>query len=79
MRRGLVQRRKQEPTLALINIVFLMLIFFLVACTPAPPRDPDLTLVETRDLEGREPPNAVVVRADGSLSYRGQPVEGVAA
>lgn len=64
------QRRARGSTIALINVVFLMLIFFLVAGTVAPPLDPDLKLVETSDLEGREPPDALVLRADGTLSFR---------
>lgn len=68
-------RRKVEPTIALINIVFLMLIFFLVAGTVAPPLDPDLTLVQTEALEGRSPPDALVLSADGQLRFRGQPMD----
>ncbi|MEL6121635.1 MAG: biopolymer transporter ExbD [Pseudomonadota bacterium] len=70
--RRIVRRKKGEPTIALINIVFLMLIFFLVAGTLAQPLDGDLELVETSDLEGREPPDALVLHADGRLSYRGE-------
>lgn len=65
------QKRPAEPTIALINIVFLMLVFFLIAGSIAPPLDPDLTLVSTRDLEGREPPDALVITADGRTLYRG--------
>jgi biopolymer transport protein ExbD len=65
------QKTKPEPSLPLINIVFLMLIFFLIAGTLAPPLDQDLTLVRTSDLEGREPPDALIAHADGSLSFRG--------
>lgn len=65
------ERRPRDTTIALINVVFLMLIFFLVAGTIAPPLDPDLALVETSDLEGREPPDALILHADGTLSFRG--------
>lgn len=65
---------QKEPTIALINIVFLMLIFFMIAGTLAPPIDKDLSLIETRDLEGREPPDTLVVHGDGRLSLRGFPV-----
>jgi len=68
-------RRRPEPTIALINIVFLMLIFFLVAGTVAPPLDPDLRLAEARDLQLRAPPDALVLDAEGALSFRGTPVE----
>ena len=64
--------RKRDSTIALINVVFLMLIFFLIAGTIAPPLDPDLELVDTSELEGREPPDALVLHKDGSLSFRGK-------
>jgi len=69
-----VPRRKPEPTIALINVVFLMLIFFLVAGTVAPPLDRDLSLVRASELEGREPPDALVLSAGGALSFRGASV-----
>lgn len=75
MRRGPPPRRKRDPTIALINVVFLMLIFFLIAGTVAPPLDPDLTLADTTGLEGREPPDALVLHRDGALSFRGTPVD----
>ena len=62
---------RREPTIALINIVFLMLVFFMVAGTLAPPMDTGLNLVHTADLEGRAPPDALVIHADGTLNYRG--------
>jgi biopolymer transport protein ExbD len=75
MIRAATPRRSRDSTIPLINVVFLMLIFFLIAGTLAPPLDPDLKLVETSDLEGREPPDALVLRADGTLSFRGTPVD----
>lgn len=69
-------RRRSEPTIALINVVFLMLIFFMVAGTLAPPLDPELSLVNTRELEGREPADALVLTASGTLRYRGAEVDG---
>lgn len=66
-------KTEREPTIALINIVFLMLIFFLVAGTLAQPLDPELKLVSTADLEGNPPPpDALVVHPDGALSHRGE-------
>lgn len=67
------RRRKpaREPTIALINIVFLMLVFFLVAGTVAQPLDPELRLVRTAELEGAAPPDALVLHADGRMSHRG--------
>lgn len=63
--------RPKEPTIALINIVFLMLIFFMVAGTLSPSLDRDITLVETQMLEGREPPDALVIDKTGELRHRG--------
>jgi biopolymer transport protein ExbD len=65
---------RREPTIALINVVFLMLVFFMVAGTLAPPLDPDITLVRTADLDGRAPPDTLVVHPDGRLSYRGDTI-----
>ncbi|WP_113910834.1 ExbD/TolR family protein [Roseovarius dicentrarchi] len=65
------EKSKREPTIALINIVFLMLVFFMVAGTLAQPLDRDLKLIRTADLEGRAPPDALVIAQDGTLSYRG--------
>ena len=64
-------RQAKEPTIALINVVFLMLVFFMIAGTLASPLGNSVELVETSDLEGREPPDALVIRADGTLEYRG--------
>lgn len=69
------KKSKREPTITLINVVFLMLVFFLIAGTLAPPLDPDLTLVSTDDLDGREPPDAMVITADGKMMYRGDPID----
>ncbi|WP_417207662.1 ExbD/TolR family protein [Antarctobacter sp.] len=70
---------KREPTITLINIVFLMLIFFLVAGTLARPLDKTLTLVRTATLDGTAPADALVVHADGRMTWRGAPLTTVAA
>ena len=62
---------KAEPTIALINVVFLMLVFFMVAGSLAPALDPAVRLVEAADLEAAPPPDTLVIRADGSLHFRG--------
>jgi biopolymer transport protein ExbD len=59
----------------MINVIFIMLIFFLIAGTVAPPLDTDLQLVDTSNLEGRAPPDALVLRADGSLRFRGDAID----
>lgn len=72
-------RTAREPTIALINVVFLMLVFFMIAGTLAAPMDGDLTLVKTDDLMGGTPPDTLVIHADGRLSWRGAPVESAGA
>jgi len=66
--------RPMETTISLINIVFLMLIFFLVAGQLAPPQDPDVTLADA-NAPALPPPDALYVRADGALLYRQQPID----
>ena len=74
MRRKQRQGTRREPTIALINVVFLMLVFFMVAGTLTRPLDDELQLVRTADLEGRAPPDTLVAHADGRLTYRGDPI-----
>ena len=64
------RRSQREPTIALINIVFLMLVFFMVSGTLSQPLDKSLKLVRTAELEARAPPDALVIHADGRLTYR---------
>lgn len=71
-------RQKPEPTIALINIVFLMLVFFLVAGTLASPLDSDLKLVKTQDLAQSAPPDALVVHQNGAVTYKGEAVQNLA-
>ena len=66
--------QNREPTIALINIVFLMLIFFLVAGALAAPVDRGVTLVRTSGMERTAPAEALVIHADGRLTRRGMPV-----
>lgn len=63
--------RSREPVVALINVVFLLLVFFLVAGTLAPPVAPDVTLARTDLPEFAAPADALVLHTDGSLSHRG--------
>lgn len=66
------QRRiRQLDTLPLINIVFLMLVFFLVAGTIAPVYELDVSPASAKDSEAgelRRP--AVFVSRDGKISFR---------
>lgn len=65
------QNRKSESTIALINIVFLMLIFFLIAGTLAPPMDAQVALIRTANADPAEPPDSLFVTGDGRLRVRG--------
>ncbi|RFC63326.1 biopolymer transporter ExbD [Fulvimarina endophytica] len=70
------KRKAQDPTIALINVVFLMLIFFLLAGTIAPGADPEIRLISTRDAEGAPPPaEPVGITAEGELRYGGAAIE----
>ena len=66
------QTAQRESTIALINIVFLMLIFFLIAGTLAPPLDGSVTLITTREAERAEPPRALFIQSDGRMRTDGR-------
>ena len=74
MRRALAQteRPRGEPTIALINIVFLMLIFFLIAGSLAPRPEGDVTLVSLSEITTEPPSDALVMLAEGSLRHAGK-------
>ncbi|MFD1910802.1 ExbD/TolR family protein [Halodurantibacterium flavum] len=65
-------RNRAEPTIALINVVFLMLVFFLVAGQIARPTDRDMRLVEADLASARVPDDALLIRADGTTLWRGE-------
>ena len=54
-----------ESTIALINVVFLMLIFFLISGTLVPPIDKALKPVSSEQEQAAELENMLSVRADG--------------
>jgi len=57
-------------------VVFLMLIFFLIAGTLVANRDRDLMLALTGQAPaGSSYSDALIVRRDGTLVWRGRPVE----
>ena len=66
-------RPKAEPTIALINIVFLLLTFFLIAGTLAPQLAPRLALPRAADLAAAPPPDGLVVLSDGTRLLNGSP------
>jgi biopolymer transport protein ExbD len=65
-------RPRAEATIALINIVFLMLIFFLIAGSLAPRPDADVTLVSLNEITTEPPSDALVMLEDGSLRHAGR-------
>ncbi|MEM9107279.1 MAG: biopolymer transporter ExbD [Pseudomonadota bacterium] len=69
-----VERPRGENTIALINIVFLMLIFFLIAGSLAPPIEGDVELIKAADAKSIEPPRALFLLEDGTMKYEGDVV-----
>lgn len=63
-----------EPTIALINIVFLMLIFFLIAGTLVPPQPEQLELIATSEAENAPPPDTLFINSEGELMQASGPV-----
>ena len=45
------QKAPRDPVISLINIVFLILIFFMVAGSLSSPPDPSIRFVQTEDLD----------------------------
>ena len=66
---------KREPITALINIVFLILIFFMVAGTLSGSVDKSLEFVRTSDLECCSTPDALFITSDGRFILNGAPIE----
>ena len=67
-------RTKQESTITLINVVFLMLIFFLIAGSLTPPLDKEVALISTAESDQAEPPDALFVTAQGLIRARGEEI-----
>lgn len=62
-----------EPTLALINVVFLLLLFFVVTGTIVYQHDRSIDPPTSFLLNpGKAPVDAVYVDAEGTLGFRGQ-------
>lgn len=66
------QRKPLEATISLINVVFLMLIFFLVAGSLVHRTDQHVNPIQLVGVEGAMPEDAVIMLADGRLWYEGQ-------
>jgi len=64
----LVPRRKADSSLALINVVFLLLLFLLVSGTLRPPLPEDFAWAETTNREGASNiRGGLVVTRDGTF------------
>lgn len=77
-RSGGFRRRRTETTLALINIVFLMLVFFLVAGRIAPSTPAGIELVKLGAAGPVAPADTLAITADGRLIWRGAEAEAAA-
>lgn len=66
---------RRDGTVALINVVFLMLIFFLVAGRIAPPTPEGLHLVRLSGQDPATPPDRLAVLADGRMLWQGEPAD----
>lgn len=73
MRRNVVVYKPKpiEATISLINIVFLMLIFFLVAGTLATQPPESVNPITLSSVEGTIPQDAVIIYEDGRIFYQG--------
>ena len=69
------QRRRADPTITLINVVFLMLMFFLVAGTIAAPPPADLRLVQLAQADPLIPPDVLTIAANGAVIWQGAPAD----
>lgn len=63
------RRPGAESAIGLINIVFLMLIFFLIAGTIGRAPDAAVQLIQIRDGERTPPRDALVLTVDGTLRH----------
>lgn len=71
------KRAKGDPVVSLINIVFLILIFFMIAGTLAKPMRGDIQFVETHGLECCSDQDGLFVSQDGQITYRGEVITSV--
>ena len=73
------RRVEREPTIALINIVFLILIFFMVAGTLSQTPKAAFEFATSRDLECCAPGDVLTVSAEGELAFNGEVYAGAPA
>ncbi|MEM8986041.1 MAG: biopolymer transporter ExbD [Pseudomonadota bacterium] len=70
----LPQRSRREPTISLINIVFLILVFFMVTGTLTQPSLPSLEFVQTTDLDCCTDGRVLQVNESGGLFVSGEEI-----
>ena len=68
---------KREPIISLINIVFLILIFFMVAGSLSTKRASGIEFAQTEGLECCSEEDALDILADGTLVLQGNPLVSV--
>jgi len=76
------RRRAAEPIVPMINVVFLLLIFFLMSAQIAPPAPFEVTLPESADGDRAAPADTLYMAAGGRLAFndaRGDAVLGALA
>ncbi|KPP92929.1 biopolymer transporter ExbD [Erythrobacter sp. HL-111] len=73
------RRRKveREPTIALINIVFLILIFFMVAGTLSEMPREAFEFVSSGEMDSSAPGDILVIARDGCVSFGGRSYAGI--
>jgi len=75
--RPLPKRAKGDSVVSLINIVFLILIFFMIAGTLSRPMLGDIRFVETSGLECCVDQDGLVISKRGELTANGQSVASI--
>lgn len=68
--------RRADSSLALINVVFLLLLFLIISGTLRPPLPERFEWASTRSMEGRgDIANSLVLARSGAIWSQGAPVE----
>jgi biopolymer transport protein ExbD len=63
------RRRAPEPIVPMINVVFLLLIFFLMSAQITPPAPFDVTLPKSADGDHAAPTDTLYMDAKGRLAF----------
>ncbi len=70
------KRPPRENIVPMINVVFLLLIFFLMSAQIAPPDPFEIVPPQATGAETPVPGDTLFVAADGSVSYAGETGDG---